>query len=67
LKTPSVALFGPTDPARNGPYGGRSVVVRSPQSVTTYKRSSEFEDGLASITVDEVIAAASKLLGDSLG
>jgi lipopolysaccharide heptosyltransferase I len=67
LNTPSVALFGPTDPARNGPYGGRAVVVRSPQSVTTYKRSSEFEGGLASITVDEVIGAASTLLGGNLG
>ncbi len=67
VNTPSVALFGPTDPARNGPYGGRAVVVRSPQSVTTYKRSKEFEEGLASITVDEVLAAASQLLERPIG
>jgi heptosyltransferase-1 len=67
LNTPSVALFGPTDPARNGPYGGRTITVRSPQSITTYKRSAQFEDGLASITVDEVVAAARQLLGGSIG
>ncbi len=67
LNTPSVALFGPTDPARNGPYGRRAIVVRSPQSVTTYKRSNEAEGGLASIRVDDVLAAASQLLGKNLG
>ena len=67
LNTPSVALFGPTEPARNGPYGGRAMVMRSPQSVTTYKRSAALESGLASITVDEVLDAASQLLGMSLG
>ncbi len=67
VNTPSVALFGPTDPARNGPYGGRAIVVRHPDSVTTYKRSKEFEGGLSAITVDEVLAAASQLLGRKLG
>ncbi len=67
VNTPTVALFGPTDPARNGPYGGRAIVVRSPQSVTTYKRSKELEDGLASIPVDQVLAAASDLLRKNLG
>jgi heptosyltransferase I len=62
LNTPSVALFGPTNPERNGPYGGRATVVRSPESMTTYKRSTEAERGLASVTVDEVLAAASQLL-----
>ncbi|MGC1686252.1 MAG: glycosyltransferase family 9 protein, partial [Candidatus Acidiferrales bacterium] len=28
LGTPVVGLYGPTDPARNGPYGTRAVVVR---------------------------------------
>lgn len=67
LNTPTVALFGPTDPARNGPYGGRAVVVRSAQSVTTYKRSRAAENGLASITVDEVLAAASQVCGRNRG
>lgn len=29
--TPVVALFGPADPARTGPYGAEHVVVRAPQ------------------------------------
>lgn len=62
VNTPTVALFGPTDPARNGPYGGRAIVLRSPQSLTTYKRSANFDDGLASITVDQVLDATSRLL-----
>ena len=34
-----VAIFGPTDPAQNGPCGGRITVLRSPRAVTTYKRN----------------------------
>jgi len=62
VNTPSVALFGPTDPARNGPYGGRAIVVRHPESMTTYKRSANLESGLSAITVDEVMAAAAQIL-----
>jgi heptosyltransferase-1 len=67
LNAPCVALFGPTDPARNGPYGGRATVLRSPQSPTTHKRSPHLDNGLATITVEQVLAAASQLLGRSLG
>jgi heptosyltransferase-1 len=67
LDTPSVALFGPTDPARNGPYGGRAIVVRSPESVTTYKRSSDIESGLASVTVEQIITAAQQVMEGARG
>ena len=30
LGTPAVALFGPTDPARNGPYRTDDIVLRAP-------------------------------------
>ncbi|MBC7287576.1 MAG: glycosyltransferase family 9 protein [Armatimonadetes bacterium] len=30
LGRPVVALFGPTDPAKNGPWGNQHVVIRSP-------------------------------------
>jgi len=33
-----VAIFGPTDPSRNGPRGGNFTVLRSPTAETTYKR-----------------------------
>jgi heptosyltransferase I len=38
LGKPGVAIFGPTDPARNGPRGGGFTVLRSPSAVTSYKR-----------------------------
>ena len=31
VRTPVVALFGPADPVRTGPYGAGHVVVRAPQ------------------------------------
>ena len=38
LGKPGVAIFGPTDPSRNGPRGGAITVLRSPAAVTSYKR-----------------------------
>lgn len=54
LNKPGVALFGPTDPARNGPYGGSLVVIRSPEAVTTYKRGSEIDPSMCRIGVSQV-------------
>lgn len=62
LKIPVVALFGPTDPARTGPYGTRSIVLRDPSSITSHKRNRETEAGLKNITAEQVIAAARELL-----
>ena len=63
LKVPVVALFGPTDPARNGPYGTASVVLRDPASVTSHARRAEPDPGLLRIRVEDVLQAAEKLLG----
>ncbi len=41
LHKPGVAIFGPTDPARNGPYCDSLQVLRAPDAVTTYKRGGE--------------------------
>ena len=62
LKIPVVAIFGPTNPARNGPFGTRSIVLRSASSMTDHRRHREPEQGLLEITVGEVSAAARKLL-----
>lgn len=64
LQAPVVAIFGPTDPARNGPYGTRSVVLRSSASPTTLARRSQPDEGLLSIGVDAVVGAAGTLLTD---
>jgi heptosyltransferase-1 len=63
LGVPVVALFGPTDPARNGPWGSGPIrILRDPASRTRYKRSSEPDGGLTRITPAEVLAALDGLL-----
>jgi heptosyltransferase-1 len=63
LHVPVVAIFGPTNPARNGPFATSSIVLRSASSMTSHARNREPEKGLLEISPDEVIAAARKLLG----
>lgn len=62
LGIPVVAIFGPTDPARNGPHATRSIVLRNPSSATTHTRRSQPEAGLLEISAHTVFAAAHKLL-----
>jgi len=50
LGKPGVAIFGPTDPARNGPYGGSLEVLRDPAAATSYKRRSEPDPSMLAIT-----------------
>ena len=64
LGKPVVALFGPTDPARTGPYGTQSRVLRHAESRTDHSRHAMPECGLLQITVDEVVTAAFELLED---
>jgi heptosyltransferase I len=66
LQIPVVAIYGPTDPARNGPFGTRSIVLRSAESITSHARKPEPEAGLFAIGVDEVMAAAVRLFNDGL-
>jgi len=65
LKVPVVAIFGPTNPARNGPFGARSIVLRSASSLTDHSRRREPELGLLKISVEEVLSAARQLLRES--
>ncbi len=62
LKIPVVAIFGPTDPARNGPFGTRSIVLRSGESNTSHKRRAETDPGMLRITEAEALSAARQLL-----
>ncbi len=57
LHKPGVAIFGPTDPARNGPYRGTMRVLRSPNVQTTYKRHDEIHPSMLAISVGEVFDA----------
>jgi heptosyltransferase-1 len=67
LGIPVVAIFGPTNPARNGPFGTRSMVLRSAASPTTHSRRAQPDPGILEISSDEVVAAARKLLRSDRG
>ena len=62
LNVPVVALFGPTNPARNGPYGTLSIVLRDVASVTSHARRDEADPGLMKIRIGDVMRAAENLL-----
>ena len=62
LERPVVALFGPTDPARNGPYGTQSRVLRHGEERRDHRRRAEPEAGMLAISVDETVAVALELL-----
>jgi heptosyltransferase-1 len=55
LGKPGVAIFGPTDPARNGPYGGSMEVIRASGAETTYQRGPGSAASMREITVDDVV------------
>lgn len=63
LGMPVVALFGPTDPARNGPYPLQEIVLRSPRAKTTYQRGETTDPSLLDLSVEEVFAAVKRRLG----
>lgn len=56
LSKPGVAIFGPTDPARNGPYGGSLRVLRGAGAVTSYKRRGA-DATMRAVTPSEVVDA----------
>jgi heptosyltransferase-1 len=57
LSKPGVAIFGPTDPLRNGPYGGTIRVLRSTGVTTSYKRASGTHDSMREISPEDVLEA----------
>ena len=62
LGRPVVGIYGPTDPSRNGPFGTRAKVLRSPLSRRDHSRRAEPESGLLTIQPQEVLCAADELL-----
>jgi heptosyltransferase-1 len=63
LGTPVVALFGPTDPARNGPYPPHHIVLRSPDAHTTYGRDNVSAPSLLVLSAEDVFNAVRQSLG----
>jgi heptosyltransferase I len=66
LGKPGVAIFGPTDPGRNGPYGGSLTVLRSPTAGTTYKRHADIAGSMRSIGPDQVLSALANALSKTV-
>ena len=62
LGRPVVGIYGPTDPSRNGPYGTRARVLRSPCSRRDHSRRAAPDPGLLTISPDDVLRAAAELL-----
>jgi heptosyltransferase-1 len=62
LDKPGVAIFGPTDPVRNGPYGKSFTVLRAPGAATTYKRKQEIDPSMREISPDAVLTALKERL-----
>ncbi len=56
-----VAIYGPTDPASHGPYGGTFRVLRSGDAVTSYKRRDEEDPSMRAIQPGEVIEVLNAL------
>ncbi len=57
LGKPGVAIYGPTDPASHGPYGGSLQVLRSASAVTSYKRRAADPGSMRAVSVAEVLEA----------
>jgi heptosyltransferase-1 len=65
LGRPVVGIFGPTDPARNGPFWGSFRVLRHPESRRDHARHATPEAGLLTITPEDVFEAAMELLKET--
>jgi heptosyltransferase-1 len=63
LGTPVVGLYGPTDPARNGPFvPGAVIVSKAREDEISYKRRSEYSAAMLRISVEDVLTATFSLL-----
>jgi len=63
MGTPVVALFGPTDPARTGPYGsGHCVIRRDLPCSPCLKKRCETRECMREIEVGEVFEAVREML-----
>jgi heptosyltransferase I len=63
LGTPVVGLYGPTDPARNGPFSAGDIVVRNARpEETTYRHSEATSPAMLAISVQDVLDAVDRRL-----
>jgi heptosyltransferase I len=67
LRKPGVGLYGPTDPALTGPFGGSMTVLRAGDVETTYKRHGEIHDSMREIRPEQVAEALLKSIRENVG
>jgi heptosyltransferase-1 len=60
LGTRVVALFGPTDPGRNGPLPAGTVLRNVSSEESTYKRGKDYSDTMLSVSVEQVLEATER-------
>jgi heptosyltransferase-1 len=63
LNKSGAAVFGPTDPLRNGPYGGDFQVFRIPGVRTTHRRNAMIDPSMRAISPEQVFAALEARVG----
>jgi heptosyltransferase-1 len=57
LGVAGVALYGPTDPRRTGPWSSRITTLRAPAAETTYARGTEIHPSMRELHADVVFEA----------
>jgi len=57
LNKSGVAIYGQTDPARNGPCGGDFAILRTPGVQTTHRRGAAIDPAMRAITPEQVLSA----------
>lgn len=62
LNRPGVAIYGPTDPLRNGPYSGCIRVLRHPSARTSYRRGASPGPEMLAVQPREVFDALREVL-----
>jgi heptosyltransferase-1 len=62
LAKPGVAIFGPTNPARHGPYGGTMRTLRITDAVDDYSRRATPHTSMLAISPRMVAAALAEVL-----
>lgn len=67
LNKSGAAVFGPTDPVRNGPYGGDFEVFRVSGAHTTHRRGTSIDPSMRAITPEQVFTALATRVGCHAG
>lgn len=63
MKTPTIGIYGPSDPLRNGPYGDNHIVIHKKIECSgCYKRNCDTVKCMKAISVNDVLSVVKKKL-----